>query len=45
VHRRPPRARVTDLPHPDLATALFAESTGRFVVEVTPDDLDRFRDV
>jgi len=31
---------VTALPHEDLAVALFAESTGRFVVEVAPEDLD-----
>jgi phosphoribosylformylglycinamidine synthase II len=35
-------ARVTDLPHPELATALFAESTGRLLVEVAPADLARF---
>jgi len=33
---------VDDLPHPDPATALFAESTGRLVVEVAPDDADEF---
>jgi phosphoribosylformylglycinamidine synthase len=33
---------VNALPHEDLPTALFAESTGRFVVEVRPDDLDDF---
>ena len=31
--------RSTALPHDDLATALFAESTGRHVVEVRPDDV------
>ena len=36
---------VTALPHPDLATALFAESQGRLVVEVAPRDLDRFREM
>ncbi|MET0324323.1 MAG: phosphoribosylformylglycinamidine synthase subunit PurL [Ilumatobacteraceae bacterium] len=30
---------VDALPHADLATALFAESAGRLVVEVRPDDL------
>ena len=29
---------VQSLPHPDPTTALFAESTGRFVVEVRPED-------
>jgi phosphoribosylformylglycinamidine synthase subunit PurSL len=33
---------VDALPHPDRTTALFAESTGRFVVEVHPDDFARF---
>src|SRR4029077_5520571 len=28
--------------HPDLTTGLFAESSGRFVVEVAPDDVDAF---
>lgn len=32
-------ARLSDLGHPDLATAMFAESAGRFVVEVPPDRL------
>ena len=36
---------VTALPHPDIATALFAESQGRLVVEVAPRDLDRFREL
>ena len=40
VHRRPPRGRrSTALPDDDLATALFAESSGRHVVEVRPDDI------
>jgi phosphoribosylformylglycinamidine synthase subunit PurSL len=33
---------VDALPHPDRATALFAESTGRFVVEIGADDVERF---
>jgi phosphoribosylformylglycinamidine synthase len=33
---------VESLPHPDLATALFAESVGRLVVEVRPADVERF---
>jgi phosphoribosylformylglycinamidine synthase len=36
---------VTAHPHADIATALFAESLGRHVVEVRPRDLDRFREV
>ena len=36
---------VAALPRPDLATALFAESQGRLVVEVAPRDLDRFREM
>jgi phosphoribosylformylglycinamidine synthase len=35
-------ASVEALPHPDPATALFAESIGRLVVEVAPDDVERF---
>ena len=35
---------MRSLPHPDPATALFAESTGRFVVEVRPDDVERLVD-
>ena len=31
---------VPSLPHPDPVVALFAESTGRFVCEVDPDDVD-----
>lgn len=38
-------AEVTDLPHDDLATALFAESQSRLLVEVALGDLDRFKDV
>jgi phosphoribosylformylglycinamidine (FGAM) synthase-like enzyme len=38
-------AEVTALPHDDLATALFAESQSRLLVEVAPGDLDRFRRV
>ncbi|MFP5488139.1 MAG: AIR synthase-related protein, partial [Acidimicrobiia bacterium] len=33
---------VTDLPHTDLATALFAESQSRLVVEVDTGDLETF---
>ncbi len=36
---------VESLPHPDQATALFAESTGRLVVEVRPDDFERFVEI
>ena len=32
-------ATIDHLPHDDLATALFAESSGRHVVEVRPDDI------
>jgi len=35
-------ARITELPHDDLTTALFAESTGRLVVEIAPADLAKF---
>jgi phosphoribosylformylglycinamidine synthase len=38
-------ASVTALPNDSLATALFSESVSRFVVEVAPDDVVRFRDV
>lgn len=31
---------VEALPHPDPVTALFAESIGRLLLEVAPDDLD-----
>jgi phosphoribosylformylglycinamidine synthase subunit PurSL len=33
-------AHVHTLPHPDPVTGLFSESTSRFIVEVSPDDLD-----
>jgi phosphoribosylformylglycinamidine synthase subunit PurSL len=33
---------VDTLPHHDTATALFAESTGRFVCEILPDDVAWF---
>jgi phosphoribosylformylglycinamidine synthase subunit PurSL len=33
------------LPHPDPAAALFAESTGRLVVEVRPDDVERLAEL
>jgi phosphoribosylformylglycinamidine synthase len=35
-------ADLTRLPHDRPATALFAESQGRFVVEIAPHDLDEF---
>jgi len=35
-------AAIHALPSDDLATALFAESIGRLVVEVAPDDVDAF---
>jgi phosphoribosylformylglycinamidine synthase len=38
-------AVIDDVGHPDLVTALFAESTGRLVVEVRPHDVARFLDV
>jgi phosphoribosylformylglycinamidine synthase subunit PurSL len=38
-------AHVSVLPHADLAVSLFAESTGRFVLEVGPDDLHLLEDV
>ena len=37
-------ATVTDLGHQHLPTALFSESSGRFVCELAPDDLDWFLD-
>jgi phosphoribosylformylglycinamidine synthase len=38
-------AVIDTLPHADVATALFAESVGRLVVEVRPADVARFLDV
>jgi phosphoribosylformylglycinamidine synthase len=35
-------ARIETLPHDDLATALFSESSGRLVVEVRPRSVDAF---
>jgi phosphoribosylformylglycinamidine synthase len=35
-------ATIDALPHDDLATALFSESTGRLIVEVRPHDVDAF---
>jgi len=35
-------ARVDALPHDDLATSLFSESSGRLVVEVRPRSVDAF---
>jgi phosphoribosylformylglycinamidine (FGAM) synthase-like enzyme len=36
-------ARIDELPHPDVTSALFSETAGRLVVEVAPDDLDTVR--
>jgi phosphoribosylformylglycinamidine synthase len=38
-------ATLDHLGHPDPVTALFSESTGRFVCEVAPDDLEAFTSV
>jgi phosphoribosylformylglycinamidine synthase II len=38
-------ARVESLPHDDLVTSLFSESSGRFVVEVRPPSVDAFLQV
>jgi phosphoribosylformylglycinamidine synthase len=38
-------ADIGELPHDDLATALFAESQSRLLVEVAPGDISRFRGV
>ncbi len=35
-------ATIDTLAHPDPTVALFAESIGRFIVEVTPSDVDEF---
>ena len=35
-------ANIDTLPHLDVITALFSESTGRFVCEVAPDDVSWF---
>ena len=35
-------ATVDTLPHDDLATALFSESSGRLIVEVRPRSVDAF---
>jgi phosphoribosylformylglycinamidine synthase len=35
-------ARLHTLPHADATTALFSESNGRFLCEITPDDLPVF---
>ncbi len=37
-------ASIDTLPHDDLATSLFSESTGRFICEVDPQDLAWFLD-
>ncbi|WP_083914657.1 phosphoribosylformylglycinamidine synthase subunit PurL [Ilumatobacter nonamiensis] len=36
-------AKITELPHDNLATALFSESIGRLVVEVEERSVDAFR--
>jgi phosphoribosylformylglycinamidine synthase len=38
-------ARVDTLPHDDLATALFSESSGRMLVEVRPRAVDAFEQI
>jgi len=38
-------AAIETLPDEDTTTALFAESCGRFVVEIAPADLARFHDL
>jgi len=35
-------ATIDTLPHDDLVTSLFSESTGRFICEVNPDDVEWF---
>jgi phosphoribosylformylglycinamidine synthase subunit PurSL len=35
-------ARIESLPHDDLVTALFSESSGRLIAEVRPRDVDAF---
>jgi phosphoribosylformylglycinamidine synthase len=35
-------ADIETLPHDDIVTALFSESTGRFVCEIAPDDVGWF---
>jgi phosphoribosylformylglycinamidine synthase len=35
-------ARIDALPHDDLVTSLFSESSGRLIVEVRPHDVDAF---
>jgi phosphoribosylformylglycinamidine synthase len=35
-------ARIDTLPHDDLVTALFSESSGRLIVEVRPRSVDAF---
>jgi phosphoribosylformylglycinamidine synthase len=37
-------AAIDTLPHSDVTTSLFSESTGRFVCEVNPDDVAWFLD-
>ena len=36
---------IESLPHPSPTVALFSETCGRFVCEISPDDLDWFRSV
>ena len=38
-------AEITELPHDDLITALFAESQSRLLVEVSQNDITRFGDM
>jgi len=37
-------ATITDVAHPHVATALFSETTSRFVCELAPADVDWFLD-
>ncbi len=38
-------ADITELPHENAACSLFGESQSRLIVEIAPDDLERFADV
>jgi phosphoribosylformylglycinamidine synthase subunit PurSL len=42
VHRRAARRPHRHAPHDDAITALFSESVGRLIVEVTPHSVDAF---